>query len=74
MRQRVRKLFGTFALLAFIALYALVVMALAATKLPGLSGLGQLVFYVVAGLLWVLPAGLIVSWMQRPDASPRDEG
>jgi hypothetical protein len=70
MRQRFRKLVGTFALLAFIALYALIVMALAATKLPSLSGLGQLVFYAVAGLLWVLPAGLIVSWMQRPDREP----
>ncbi|HEX2256295.1 MAG TPA: DUF2842 domain-containing protein [Afifellaceae bacterium] len=73
MRQRVRKLVGTIALLAFIGLYALLVMALAASRLAELSGPAQLVFYAVAGLLWVLPAGLIVSWMQRPDPPPPDE-
>jgi hypothetical protein len=28
----------------------------------------QAVFYVVAGLGWVLPAMPIISWMARPDA------
>jgi len=31
------------------------------------SGLLQAIFYVVAGLGWVLPAMTIVSWMSRPD-------
>ena len=73
MRQRVRKLVGTVALLALITIYALIVMALAATTLPSLSGLGHLAFFVVAGLLWVIPAGFIITWMQRPDQSPTDE-
>ena len=35
----------------------------------------DLLYYVVAGLLWVLPAGLLVRWMQRPDpAPPADAG
>jgi hypothetical protein len=25
----------------------------------------ELLYYVVAGLLWVLPAGLIIKWMQK---------
>ena len=28
----------------------------------------QAIFYVVAGLGWVLPAMPIISWMSRPDA------
>jgi uncharacterized membrane protein len=28
----------------------------------------QAVFYVLAGIGWVLPAMPIVSWMSRPDA------
>ncbi len=26
-------------------------------------------FYVVAGLLWVVPAGWLVKWMQKPDGT-----
>jgi len=39
-------------------------------QLPWLanSGLWQAVFYVVAGIGWVLPAMPIISWMSRPDA------
>ena len=67
MRQRSRKLVGTIILVAFVSFYALTAMTIAAAKLPGTSGLTQLVFYVVAGLVWVLPAGILVKWMQRPD-------
>jgi hypothetical protein len=28
----------------------------------------QAIFYVVAGIGWVLPAMPIISWMSRPDA------
>ena len=73
MRQRVRKLVGTIVLLGFIGVYALLVMALAASRLAELSAPVQLLFYAVAGLLWVLPAGLIIGWMQRPDRPPPDE-
>jgi hypothetical protein len=34
------------------------------------SKLVELVFYVVAGLAWVIPAGLLIRWMQRPDPEP----
>lgn len=67
MRQRSRKLVGTIVLVAFVSIYALTAMTVAAAKLPGASGLTQLVFYVVAGLLWVIPAAILVKWMQRPD-------
>jgi hypothetical protein len=70
MRQRVLKFVGMLALVAFIAVNALVVMAVSATRVPMMSGLGQLVFFAVAGLVWVLPAGLIIWWMQRPDRGP----
>ena len=31
------------------------------------SKLAELAFYIVGGLLWVIPAGLLIRWMQRPD-------
>ena len=42
-------------------------MTIASAKLPGAPGWLQLVFFVVAGLLWVVPAAGLVAWMQKPD-------
>jgi hypothetical protein len=43
-------------------------MAVAQMPFLAQSGLLQAIFYVVAGMGWVLPAMPIVSWMSRPDA------
>ena len=67
MRQKMRKLVGAVFLTAFVPFYALVAMTIAAAKLPGTSVATQTIYYAVAGLLWVLPAGLVITWMQRPD-------
>jgi hypothetical protein len=67
MPQRMRKLIGTVVLLVFLACYSLLAMALAAAVLPGAGGLMQFVYYAVCGLAWVLPAGVLVRWMQRSD-------
>jgi hypothetical protein len=67
MRQRLRKLIGTIVLVAFVVLYALTAMTIAAAKLPGMSGWVQLAYFVGAGLAWVIPAGALIFWMQKPD-------
>ncbi|MHA1133725.1 MAG: DUF2842 domain-containing protein [Alphaproteobacteria bacterium] len=36
-------------------------------KLIGTVVLLQAAYFLVAGLLWVIPAGLLIRWMQRPD-------
>lgn len=69
-----RKLVGTVVLIVFVPAYALLVIPVAAALLPGTGGWTQLAFYVVAGLAWVLPAGLIVWWMFRPPADARPVG
>jgi hypothetical protein len=68
MKIRTRKLLGTIALLLLLVVWSLVGMA--AAQMPSLanSRLFQAIFYVVAGIGWVLPAMPIVSWMSRPDA------
>ena len=71
MRQRQRKFVGTVILLLFLLVYSLVASLIGAGLLPIAAKGVQLGFYVVAGLLWTLPAGLLIRWMQRPDA---DEG
>jgi hypothetical protein len=66
MPERLKKLIGSIVLVAFVCVYALTVMTVAAAKLPGTSRLTQLVFYVVGGLAWVIPAGALIAWMQKP--------
>lgn len=66
MSVRTRKLIGATLLLIFIPLYAQLTVMVAVARLPGASILVQTLFFGVAGLLWVVPAGLIIRWMQRP--------
>lgn len=69
MTQRKRKLVGTIGLLLLIAGYAVLAVAVAVVlQVRNVSRTAELVYYVVAGLVWVLPAGWLISWMQRPDA------
>jgi hypothetical protein len=66
MSPRLRKLIGVIVLVTFVCIYALTAMTIAAAKLPGTSGLTQLAFYAVAGLIWVIPAAALISWMSKP--------
>jgi hypothetical protein len=67
MTIRIRKLIGTVALLVLVALWSLIAMALAQSVLTNINGFVAAIYYVVAGLGWVLPAMLLVKWMGRPD-------
>jgi hypothetical protein len=67
MPQRLRKFIGTIVLVVFVCGYALTAMTIAAAKLPGTSGWVQLAYFAAAGLAWVVPAGALVYWMQKPD-------
>jgi len=68
MPDRLRKLVGSIALVVFVCIYALTAMTVAAAKLPGTSRLTQLMYFAVAGLIWVIPAGALIAWMVKPRA------
>jgi hypothetical protein len=67
MTIRTRKLFGTIALIVLAVTWTLLAMALAQSALTSVSGWIAMVYYIVAGIGWVLPAMPIVKWMSRPD-------
>jgi len=67
MRIRTRKLIGTVGLLMLVTMWALLAMAFAQFALRAQSGWVAALFYLAAGLGWVLPAMPLVAWMQRPD-------
>jgi hypothetical protein len=66
MTIRIRKLIGTVALLVLVAVWSLIAMALAQSVLTNINGFVAAIYYVVAGLGWVLPAMLLVKWMAKP--------
>jgi Protein of unknown function (DUF2842) len=65
MHIRTRKLVGAIALILFVALYMALAMEASAIFLNGASALVQGLGYAFAGLIWVLPAGAIISWMSK---------
>jgi hypothetical protein len=67
MPARTRKLIGMIALLVFLALYAWMAGAIGAGRITLAPAWAQFAYFVAAGLAWVIPAGLLVRWMQRPD-------
>jgi hypothetical protein len=66
MSMRRRKLIGTVALLLLVSVWGLLAMALAQSVLTDINGLVAAIYYVVAGLGWVLPAMPLVRWMIKP--------
>ena len=68
MSQRTRKLIGTSLLLALVVFWALLSMSIAQARVPHMSALAGGALVVFLGLIWVVPAGLIIRWMSRPHA------
>jgi hypothetical protein len=67
MRQRTRKLIGTFGTVFYLIVYSLVMMAVGGGLVAGKGLAFELPFYVIAGSLWVPGAMAIIKWMARPD-------
>lgn len=65
MTSRTRKLIGTVFLLAFVVFWALFSMSIAEARLPTMSGWAQGALVVFLGLVWIVPAGLIIRWMAK---------
>lgn len=69
MSIRARKFVGTVALLVLVLVWGLLAMALAQSVLTNINGFVAAIYYVIAGLGWVLPAMPLISWMARPDSA-----
>ncbi len=65
MSLRTRKLIGTALLIAFVIFWAFFSMSIAQARLAAMSGLAGGALVVFLGLVWIIPAGLIIRWMAR---------
>jgi hypothetical protein len=70
MTARTRKLIGTVVLLLFLAAYVGLVGAIGVGRVADSGPLVAFGYALAAGLAWVLPAGFLIRWMQRPDGAP----
>ncbi len=72
MSRRLKTLLTTLVILFFwLPAYALFVMGLARHVLPGAAWYVSLLFYALAGSLWILPIGFALPWMYREPAPKR---
>lgn len=67
MTQRNRKLIGAFLLVGSIVAWSIIATWIYLLLPEGLPGLVLIVFFIVAGMGWVLPAMPLIKWMARPD-------
>lgn len=65
MNPRIRKLIGAIVLLVFIPIWAVVTVTFAVAQLPETSVLTHTLYFAIMGILWVVPAGLVIRWMLR---------
>jgi membrane-associated HD superfamily phosphohydrolase len=70
---RLKKLIGTVLLVALVVIYALGATTFATYRLAQSSALTHLVFFAVSGLLWILPAMGLISWMERKPRGRRPD-
>ncbi len=66
MSVRLRKLVGSVLLVALVVVYALLATIVAVAQLAESSPLTHFAFFLLSGLLWILPAMGIIRWMLRP--------
>ncbi|WEZ83821.1 DUF2842 domain-containing protein [Rhizobium sp. 32-5/1] len=67
MPVRLRKLIGTFLIVILVIVYALAATTFATLLLATSPWWVHLAYFFFTGLLWILPAMLIIKWMAKPD-------
>ncbi|CUB00389.1 MULTISPECIES: DUF2842 domain-containing protein [Pannonibacter] len=60
-----RKFIGMVLLVIFVVVYALTAMVIGDMTLQQSSNTVRMIYFVIAGLVWVIPAGAIIWWMER---------
>lgn len=73
MPTRLKKLIGTVILVILVCVYAFLATLIAVAQLAESGPLVHLAYFFLTGLLWVLPAMLIIKWMATPSRRERED-
>lgn len=69
MPLRLKKLIGMIVIVTLVILYALVATTVASLTLGTAPWYVHLAYFAFTGVLWVVPAMLVIRWMAGPKAS-----
>jgi RsiW-degrading membrane proteinase PrsW (M82 family) len=69
MGTRTRKLVGSVVMIVLVIVYALTAMALAQGRITEAPPWAQVVLYALIGLLWIVPAMVLIRWMEKPGSA-----
>ncbi len=71
MPVRLRKLIATILIIVLVIVYALAATTFASLLLGTSPWWVHLLYFFLTGLLWILPAMLIIRWMEKPARKDR---
>ncbi len=66
MPARLRSFIGTIIIIILVVVYALAATTIASSLLATSPWWVHLLYFLLSGLLWILPAMLIIKWMAGP--------
>lgn len=69
MPVRLKKFIGIFLIVILVIVYAMVAVTVATYRLAESPWYVHMLYFLVTGLLWVLPAAWLIKWMETPKVS-----
>jgi uncharacterized protein DUF2842 len=68
MPVRLKKFIGMFLIVILVIVYALMATTIATYRLAESAWYVHFLYFLVTGVLWVVPAMFLIRWMERPPA------
>jgi len=65
-RPTLRSFIGTILIILIVSIYALLATTIATATLATAPWWAHLLYFLLTGLLWVIPAMLVIKWMAGP--------
>ncbi|MGL4196430.1 MAG: DUF2842 domain-containing protein [Allorhizobium sp.] len=65
-RPKFRSFIGTILIILIVSIYALLATTIASATLATAPWWAHLLYFLLTGLLWVVPAMLVIKWMAGP--------
>lgn len=65
-RPKLRSFVGTILIILIVSIYALLATTVATATLATAPWWAHLLYFLLTGLLWVVPAMLVIKWMAGP--------
>ena len=65
---RAKKMIGMFLIVILVIVYALVAVAVASASLANAPWYAHMLYFMFSGVLWVVPAMVIIKWMSTESA------